>query len=194
MMMMQLTVLALALSAVVLVAATFVRAARVADHRCGERRLPAECDRCAAAVRGDDRGGHLVCACGEASPHLFGAELLAWRAAHHDETLPPIVAVGPDVAVGSDGGQEPGSQAPRRTTRVRAAAAEEERIRQAMAQELDETTRRMISRARRKPDPITPQLLREAEQYGVRPEPQQAPDLDSADAQTGEGAPPSTSA
>jgi hypothetical protein len=170
-----------------LAGAVAARALRRLGHRCVERPVRS-CERCSAVSRGADRGGHLVCACGAVSPHLFGADLLAWGAEHHGERLPPFPADAEPVGAAE---AEPAGQATdaatadaatatatadadvapvRRTTRVRAAAEEEERIRQILAEELEETRRRMIDKARRKPDPVTPQLLREAEQLGARPD------------------------
>ena len=153
-------------AAAVLAVTVAVPALRRRDHRCTEQTRPRTCDRCAAVLRGEDRGGHLVCGCGRVSPHLAGADLLAWRAVHHGEELPPL----PGAPVPAP--------APRSTTRGRAAAEAEERVRHALAEELGETRRRMIDRARRRPDPITPQLLREAEEFGV-PRPA-APDAQAA--------------
>lgn len=169
-----LTLLGLVGVGTALAGAVVARALRRRDHRCVEQSVPS-CERCSAVSRGADRGGHLVCACGAVSPHLFGADLLAWGAEHHGETLPPFPADAEPVGMAE---VEPAGQAAdaadvapvRRTTRARAAAEEEERIRQILAEELAETRRRMIDKARRKPDPITPQLLREAEQLGVRPD------------------------
>jgi len=165
-----------------LAAASLARLLRRAGHRCTERTLPSGCDRCAAVLRGTDRGGHLVCGCGATSPHLVGAELLAWGAEHHGETLPPlpvpasapVLAEEPEPAEEPGPAVEPGLPEPPEvdkpwTTRGAAAAQERDRVRQALAEELSETQRRMIHRARTRPDPLTPQVLREAEEIGFQP-------------------------
>lgn len=213
-----LSVLGVLALAIGLAGAGLFRALRRHDHRCREQSRPWSCERCAAVLAGLDRGGHLVCACGAVSPHLEGADLLAWGAAHHGEEFPALprdartdpvagdpagaaagantptdngagadsgagsgtgtpVGTGADSTTGADAEPsaepepEPEPEAPvRYTTRVRAAAEAEEHARRALAEELSETERRKIVRARRKPDPITPQLLREAEKLGIRPQ------------------------
>ncbi|HEY6797543.1 MAG TPA: hypothetical protein VI248_22950 [Kineosporiaceae bacterium] len=149
-----------------LAAATLARVVRRHGHRCTEQTRPASCGQCAAVLRGEARGGHLVCACGAVSPHLVGSQLLAWAARHHGETLPPL----PDgIAEPFPAGDEEPAGPAASTTRGRAAAEAEERVRQTLADALSETERRMIHRGRRKPDPITPQLLREAARLGIQP-------------------------
>lgn len=109
------------------------------DHRCVVVSRPAACVECDAVVRGDARGGHVVCACGAASPHLHGTALLAWRAQHQGEQFP-----GTPTAPGLPAGEEDEGDV--------LAALEAE----------DEALRRAAHRARRRPDPRTPQVLREA--------------------------------
>jgi hypothetical protein len=146
-----LSLLVMAVVSVVLVAGSVIRRMGRSDHRCRVVTRSGGCERCAAVLRGQDRGGHMVCACGAASTHLTGAPLLRWRAEHHGDPFPAI----------------PGSPAtrdarPRSTTRGWSARQAESRAAVAMMEGVGEAERRAIARARRNPDPITPQLLREA--------------------------------
>ena len=109
------------------------------DHRCVVVSRPRVCAECAAVLRGEGRGGHVLCACGAASPHLHGTELLAWRAQHQGETFPGTPTA-PSYSFTEDEGGD-----------VLAAVEAE-----------DEALRRAAHRARRNPDPRTPQVLREA--------------------------------
>jgi hypothetical protein len=170
-----LTLLGMVLVGTALAATSLARALRRRGHRCAVRTLQS-CARCAAVLRGEDRGGHLVCACGAESEHLLGSDLLRWGSAHHGETLPRLPGEAQPTEAEAQGEAGPA----RSTTRGRAAAEAEERARLALAEELSETQRRMIDRARRRPDPITPQLLREAEEFGIRPpaDPDRTPALD----------------
>ena len=106
------------------------------DHRCAVVSRPTACVECDAVVRGEALGGHVVCACGAASPHLYGTALLAWRSQHHGERFP---------------GTPPAPAAPAPDDGVLAALEAE-----------GEALRRAAHRARRRPDPRTPQVLREA--------------------------------
>src|SRR4051794_41652317 len=63
------------------------------DHRCRVLTVSRRCDTCAAVLAGHGHGGHVVCGCGATSPHLFGSELLAWRADH----LGQAWTAGPDA-------------------------------------------------------------------------------------------------
>jgi hypothetical protein len=118
------------------------------DHRCRVLTVNRRCDPCAAVLAGHGRGGHVVCGCGATSPHLFGGELLAWRADHLGQAWPP----GPEAGTAAlhqretefDGEDLDGVEA--------LAALEAEA----------EAERRAVVRARRRPDPVTPQVLREA--------------------------------
>ena len=63
-------------------------------------------------------GGHVLCACTAASPHLYGTALLAWRAEHQGERFP-----------GADPGAAPPASAPgRRRGPLAAIEAEDEGI------------------------------------------------------------------
>jgi len=108
------------------------------DHRCSVRTRAGRCQRCAAVVRGEDRGGHMVCACGASSPHLTGAGLLHWGAEHHGERLPALPGAPGEPAAG---------------------AADAFSV---LLDEMSDAERQAIVRARRDPDPITPQVIREA--------------------------------
>jgi hypothetical protein len=138
------------------------------DHRCTVRTKP-DCAECTAVRLGRARGGHMICACGSSSLHLTGIELLNWRAGHQSDPLP---------ATGDTGGS---SQRPWSTTRVHAAAEAEASAFVAMLDDLGEAERRAIAKARRKPDPITPQLLREAERRS-RPRDEQATEAGTGEA------------
>ena len=104
------------------------------DHRCTVGRLRG-CAECKASAR----GGHVVCACTATSPHLYGTALLVWRAEHQGERFPGRPAPAPAPA----------------------AVPEDEDALAAIEAE-DEGVRRAVVRARRAPDPRTPQVLREA--------------------------------
>lgn len=139
------------------------------DHRCEPRTLVQSCGACAAVARGQGRGGHIVCACGAVSPHLYGIDLLSWRATHHGERLPQPADVA-DASSQASAAVSPSAAAPARgpasrsvsKTRVHAAEEAEAADFVRMLEERSEAERRAIERARRKPNPITPQLLREA--------------------------------
>ena len=109
------------------------------DHRCTVVSRPRACAECEAVLRGEARGGHVLCACGAASPHLHGTALLTWRSRHQGETFPGTPTV-PGRSFAEDEG-------------VDALAAVDAE---------DEALRRAAHRARRNPDPRTPQVLREA--------------------------------
>jgi hypothetical protein len=118
------------------------------DHRCRVLTVSRRCDRCVAVLAGHGHGGHVVCGCGATSPHLFGSDLLAWRADHLGQAWPA--------------GPEAGTAAPHHREAefdgedldgVEALAALEAEA---------EAERRAVVRARRRPDPVTPQVLREA--------------------------------
>jgi hypothetical protein len=123
------------------------------DHRCVVVSRPGDCGVCEAAVGAHVAGGHVVCACGAASPHLLGPELLRWRAHHQGTPWPALPAEGaaradaaahrPAVDGELDAGLDAGLDAE--------------------LEELGEDTRREIARSRRNPDPRTPQVMREAE-------------------------------
>jgi hypothetical protein len=113
------------------------------DHRCTVVSRPAACAECVAVLRGEARGGHVVCACGAVSEHLHGTVLLAWQARHQGEPFPGEPRTPPAPAPATE--QE-------RATDAALAAVEAE----------DEALRRAAHRARRRPDPRTPQVLREA--------------------------------
>jgi hypothetical protein len=110
------------------------------DHRCVVVSRPSACGECQAVLRGAARGGHVVCACGAASPHLHGTALLAWRSQHQGETFPGTPTAAAEPAPQDEAGDA-------------LAAVEAE----------DEALRRAVHRARRNPDPRSPQVLREAE-------------------------------
>ena len=120
------------------------------DHRCVVRTRSASCGRCVQVRRGEDMGGHVVCACAQASPHLVGADLLRWRAEHQSERFPGLpgeqaaATRGPAAVLGD-------------TDRAQAQAFDR------LAEGIGEAQRRAIARARANPDPLTPQLLREAD-------------------------------
>jgi hypothetical protein len=118
------------------------------DHRCRVLTLSRRCDTCVAVLAGYGHGGHFVCACGATSPHLFGSELLAWRADHLGEAWPVNPEAGTAAAHHREGefdGED--------LDGVDALAALEAEA---------EAERRAVVRARRRPDPVTPQVLREA--------------------------------
>jgi hypothetical protein len=125
-----------ALTVAVLAAGSLWRLLARRDHRCVVGSLRRGCRACTDALL----GGHVLCACGAASAHLHGTALLAWRAEHQGERFPGAPRPTP-VAVPED---EAGG-------RVLAAIEAE-----------DESIRRAVVRARRTPDPRTPQVLREA--------------------------------
>jgi hypothetical protein len=124
------------LALAVLAAGSLWRLLARRDHRCTVGSLRQGCEECATTAR----GGHVLCACGAVSPHLHGTALLAWRAEHQGERFPgtPGPARGP---------------APEEAREDRALAAIEAE---------DESIRRAVVKARRSPDPRTPQVLREA--------------------------------
>ncbi len=119
------------------------------DHRCMVRTRSTACTPCQAVRRGDGLGGHVVCACGEISPHLVGTELLRWRADHQGDPFPALpgervaAARGPASVLGE-------------IDRAQADAFE------VLADGIGEAQRRAIVRARTNPNPLTPQVLREA--------------------------------
>jgi hypothetical protein len=97
-------------------------------------------------VHGRGAGGHVVCACGAASPHLLGPELLRWRADHQGMRWPVLPAEGARrvrTAENLDAGPD------------------------AELEQLGEDVRRDIERSRRHPDPVTPEVLREAQMGDV---------------------------
>lgn len=106
------------------------------DHRCVVGRLR-DCPECVRVLP----GGHVLCACTAASPHLYGTALLAWRAEHQGERFPGTSTTAPAPAS--------------------AAEVDDEDTLAAIEAE-DEGMRRAVVRARRAPDPRTPQVLREA--------------------------------
>ena len=110
------------------------------DHRCTVGSLRG-CEACTTAAP----GGHVLCACGALSPHLHGTALLAWRAEHQGERFPGTPGPAGPPAPGAENGAE--------TDADRALAAIDAE---------DESIRRAVVRARRSPDPRTPQVLREA--------------------------------
>lgn len=104
------------------------------DHRCTVVSRPRSCDACVAVLDGRTRGGHVVCACGAASPHLSGATLLGWRAEHQGEPFPRTSPASPRPV--QEGEADP--------------------------LVVGDAERRAIRQARGRPDPATPQVLREA--------------------------------
>jgi hypothetical protein len=115
------------------------------DHRCTVGSLRQGCAHCATiAEAADVRGGHVLCACGAVSPHLHGTALLAWRADHQGERFPGTPGPGPRLVLADEVEGE--------LEDARALAAIEAE---------DESIRRAVVRARRSPDPRTPQVLRE---------------------------------
>jgi hypothetical protein len=125
------------LALAVLAAGSLWRLLARRDHRCTVGSLRRACERCATTVQ----GGHVLCACGAVSPHLHGTALLAWRAEHQGERFP-----------GTPGPAGPPAPADEAGDDHDFAAIEAE----------DESIRRAVVRARRSPDPRTPQVLREA--------------------------------
>jgi hypothetical protein len=114
------------------------------DHRCTVGSLRA-CEECGTTAQGAGvRGGHVQCACGAVSPHLHGTALLAWRAEHQGERFP-----------GTPGSGRPPAPADELTDELEDARA------LAAIEAEDESIRRAVVRARRSPDPRTPQVLRE---------------------------------
>lgn len=107
------------------------------DHRCTVGTLRRGCADCTRRPL----GGHVLCACGAVSPHLHGTVLLAWRAEHQGERFPGTPGPGRAALHGNE--------------------AENEAALEAIEAE-DESIRRAVVRARRAPDPRTPQVLREA--------------------------------
>jgi hypothetical protein len=128
------------LALAVLAAGSLWRLLARRDHRCTVGSLRQGCEECATTAR----GGHVLCACEAVSPHLHGTALLAWRAEHQGERFPgtPGPAPGPAPENGAED-------------------AEDHRALAAIEAE-DESIRRAVVRARRSPDPRTPQVLREA--------------------------------
>jgi len=119
------------------------------DHRCVVRTRSTVCTTCVAVRRGDAVGGHVICACGQVSPHLVGSDLLRWRAEHQGERFPALPGErtaptrGPAAVLGDvDQAQEEASAT--------------------LAAGVSEAQRRAIVRARNNPNPLTPQVLREA--------------------------------
>ena len=140
-----------ALSLAVLAVGSLWRLLARRDHRCIVGSLRQGCEDCATIAEGADlqggrvQGGHVLCACGAVSPHLHGTALLAWRAEHQGERFPGM------------------------PERVRRPALEDEPENEAehdgalaAIEAEDEGIRRAVVRARRSPDPLTPQVLREA--------------------------------
>jgi hypothetical protein len=127
-----------ALALAVLGAGSLWRLLARRDHRCTVGSLRQGCEDCAATVQ----GGHVLCACGVVSPHLHGTALLVWRAEHQGEQFP-----------GAPGTvRRPAPEEENEPEDARALAAIEAE---------DESIRRAVVRARRSPDPRTPQVLRE---------------------------------
>lgn len=163
-----LTVAATVVVAGVLWGAVVARNGARRDHRCEVRSVASTCSVCAAVVRGQARGGHMVCACGAMSPHLTGIDLLSWRATHHGEKLPSLPAgAAPSVPAAStrstrSTGSAGSTASAASHTRAHAAEEAETADFVRMLEERSEAERRAIQRARRNPNPITPQLLREA--------------------------------
>jgi hypothetical protein len=147
-----------AAAAAVLVAGATWRALTRRDHRCVVVSRPGACTICEAVVDGHSLsarvGGHVVCACGAASPHLLGHELLRWRAHHQGMPWPVLPTEGAarvtDAAPGDPDVQGDGL------------GAVGDRL-DAVLEELGEHARREIAQARRRPEPRTPQVIREAE-------------------------------
>ena len=129
------------LALAVLVADSMWRLLARRDHRCTVGTLRQGCAECT----GRRLGGHVLCACGAVSAHLHGTVLLAWRAQHQGERFPGTP--GPERATPhrNGAGSDAGSDAA-----LEAIEAE------------DESIRRAVVRARRSPDPRTPQVLQEA--------------------------------
>ena len=130
-----------ALAVAVLAAGSLWRLLARRDHRCTVGSLRQGCEDCATTVR----GGHVLCACGAVSPHLHGMSLLAWRAEHQGERFPGTPGPAPRLAPGAHDDDQ----------------AEDESTLAAIEAE-DESIRRAVVKARRSPDPRTPQVLREA--------------------------------
>ena len=145
-MMLLLCLAGIAAAASVLVGGTAWRVLARRDHRCAVVSRPAACAVCEAMLDGHGAGGHVVCACGEVSPHLLGPELLRWRADHQGMRWPTLPAEG--------------------ARRVRTSAAPEAGP-DAELDRLGEDVRREIARSRRNPDPRTPEVLREAQRGDV---------------------------
>jgi hypothetical protein len=133
------------------------------DHRCSVCTLTRSCRQCDDVLRGAGRGGHMKCACGALSSHLTGVDLLHWSAEHHGERLPPL-PVPPDQSAGhfQSVGRDESTLKPQSNTRAAAGKAAEAEAFVALLDEMSDAERRAIVRARRNPDPITPQLIREA--------------------------------
>ena len=136
------------------------------DHRCDVRTRPS-CRQCQAVLRGEGLGGHMVCACGDSSPHLTGVDLLRWRAGHHGEELPALPDAGAGAGAGAraearaDAQARPDAGAQLDTGFDPVEEAEGEAF-VALLEEMGEAERRAVVRSRRNPDPVTPQVLREA--------------------------------
>jgi hypothetical protein len=128
-----------ALAVAVLAAGSLWRLLARRDHRCVVGCLRG-CEGCATTRQ----GGHVLCACGAVSPHLHGTALLAWRAEHQGERFPGTPGPAPRLAPGAHDDDQ----------------AEDESTLAAIEAE-DESIRRAVVRARRSPDPRTPQVLRE---------------------------------
>lgn len=152
-----------ALVAAVLLAGSAVRALERRGHRCRVVTRAGSCQTCADVLAGRALGGHVRCACGATSPHLTGSALLSWQAGHHGETLAPLPGR-PDEAPAAHAGQSGQSGQSVVDPRDASHAGEEAELAHfvQMLEASGEAERRAIRRARDKPDPITPQLLREA--------------------------------
>lgn len=153
-----LTLAGLVLVGTALAGASTVRVLERRGHRCRVVTLTSGCDTCALVPAGLARGGHVRCACGATGPHLEGSALLAWQAGHQGGALPPLPA-----DAGQPAAEKVTSAAPEDAPHAGEEAELEHFV--AMLEASGEAERRAIRRAREKPDPITPQLLREAGRF-----------------------------